>query len=393
MSFNNQFAPLAASASSAISANAGSAKRSSSAGSSGKTVRRTTSRLSTAASKKANAVYRAANKSGSSGIQIKIEEPEDNFRYLLSGEEASSSRPKIAVPDSKKNTAGLPKKTRFGPASAIAVHHIKSSYDREMAKGSSFASVAKKGVPKGAQLNLPSRFAKAKSSWHGVQTSLEDWLFVEDEEKGSLGRELGASFAPRFAFEPETMGSGRLVYKQTNRDIPHVQQLNQVNQWLDDQRTWNMLPPDVIELFNSCGEVVQMFKQPKKYEDKVVIDRKEKVFLSDSNEELARIIIGGIVNGTPRLDKVIEEALNGDTWYDSGKKQENASKSSKDFYKNDWQQVPIKSQASTSSWHQPPLKYSNQWMEQPVASSSKQKKKPKKWVKLDLATVEKANID
>src|SRR5258707_14120040 len=161
-----------------------------------------------------------------------------------------------------------------------------------------------------------------------------------------------------------------------------------------------MPPPDVIELFNSRGEVVQMFKQPKKYEDKVVVDRKGKAVLSDSNEELARTIIGGIVNGTPRLDKVIEEALNGDTWYDSGKKQGNASKSSKDFYKNNWQQVPVKSLASTSSWRQPPLKSSIQWMEQsvassskPVASSSQQKKKPKKWVKIDLAAVEKANID
>src|SRR5258705_7648289 len=109
MSFNNQFAPLAASTS--ASANAGSAKRPSTAGSSGKTVRRTASQLSTAASKKANAVYRAANNSGSSGIQIKIKEPEDNFRYLLSGKEASSSRPKKAVPDSKKKITGLPKKT------------------------------------------------------------------------------------------------------------------------------------------------------------------------------------------------------------------------------------------------------------------------------------------
>src|SRR5258708_29369044 len=406
MFFTNQFAPLAASASASasVSANAGSAKRPSTAGSSGKTVRRTASRLSTAASKKANAVYRAANKLGSSGIQIKIEELEDNFRYLLSGEEASSSRLKIAVSDRKKNIVGLPKKTRFGPVPAIPARHIISSYDRKMAQGSSFASVAKKGVPKGAQLNLPSRFAKAKSSWHGVQTSLEDWLFVEDEEKGSLGRELGVSFAPRFAFVPEETGSGKMVYKQTVRDIPHVQCLNQVNQWLDDQRTWNMPPPDVIELFNSRGEVVQMFKQPKKYEDKVVIDRKdkgkEKALFLDSEEEAAIMIIGGIVNGTPRLDKVIEEALNGNLWYDSGKKQENASKSSKDFYENNWQQVPIKSQASTSGWHQPPLKYSNQWMEQPVASSSKpeasssqQKKKPKKWVKLDLAAVEKANID
>src|SRR5258708_8503001 len=143
-----------------------------------------------------------------------------------------------------------------------------------------------------------------------------------------------------------------------------------------------------------------MLKQTKKFEDKVVVEKKEKAFLSDSDEELARTIIGGIVNGTPRLDKVIEEALNGDTWYDSGKKQENASKSSKDFYENNWQQVPVKFQASTSSWRQPPLKYSNQWMEQPVASSSKPvasssqpKKKPKKWVKLDLAAVEKANIN
>src|SRR5258707_6980840 len=131
MSFTNQFAPLAASASTSVSANAGSAKRSSTAGSSGKTIRRTASRLSTAASKKANAVYRAANHSCSSGIQIKIEEPEDNFRYLLSGKEASSSRLKIAVHDSKKNIAGLPKKTRFGPALAIPACHIKSSYDRE----------------------------------------------------------------------------------------------------------------------------------------------------------------------------------------------------------------------------------------------------------------------
>src|SRR5258708_21902940 len=174
MSFNNQFAPLATSASSAVSTNAGSAKRSSSAGSSGKTVHRTASWLSTVASKKANAVYKAANNSGSSGIQIKVEELEDNFHYLLSGEEASSSRPKIAVPNSKKNIVGLPKKTRFGPAPAIPAHHIISSYDRKMAQGSSFTSVAKKGVQKGAQLNLPSRFAKAKSSWHGVQTSLED---------------------------------------------------------------------------------------------------------------------------------------------------------------------------------------------------------------------------
>src|SRR5258708_27133505 len=314
MSFNNQFAPLAASASASVSANAGSAKRSSTAGSSGKTIRRTASWLSTAASKKANAVYRAANNSGSSGIQIKIEELEDNFRYLLSGEEASSSRPKTAVPDSKKNITDLPKKTRFGPAPAIPAQLIKSSYDRKMAKGSSFASVAKKGVPKGAQLNLPSRFAKAKSSWHGVQTSLEDWLFVEDEEKGSLGRVLGASFAPRFAFVPEETGSGKMVYKQTTRDIPHVQRLNQVNQWLDDQHTWNMPPPDVIELFNSRGEVVQMFKQPKKYEDKGVIDRKdkgkEKAIFLDSEEEIARIIIGGIVNGMPKIDRAINEVLN-----------------------------------------------------------------------------------
>src|SRR5258708_11727193 len=154
-----------------------------------------------------------------------------------------------------------------------------------------------------------------------------------------------------------------------------------------------MPPPDIIELFNSCGEVVQMFKQPKKYEDKVVIDRKEKAVLSDRDEELARTIIGGIVNGMPRLDKVVEEVLNGDTWYDSGKKQENASKSSKDFYENNWQQVPIKSQVSTSGWRQPPLKYSNQWMEQLVASLSQPQKKPKKWVKLNLAAVEKANID
>src|SRR5258705_4153667 len=399
MSFQNQFAPLAASATSAASANAGSAKHSSSAGTSGKTVRRTASWPSTiSASKKANAAYHVANTLGSPGIQIKVEE-EDNFRYLLSGEEASSSRPQKAVSGSKKNIAGLPKKTKFGPVPAIPAHHIISSFNRKMAQGSSFASVAKKGVPKGAQLNLPSRFAKAKSSWHGVQTSIEDWIFVEDEEKKFLNKELGASFAPRFTFEPETLGSGRLVYKQAARDIPHVQCLNQVNQWLDDQCTWNMLPPDVIELFNSRGEVVQMFKQPKKYKDKVVVDRKEKAVLLDSDEELARTIIGGIVNGTPRLDKVIEEVLNGDTWYDSGKKQENASKSSKDFYENNWQQVPVKSQASTSSWRQPPLKYSNQWMEQLVASSSKleasssQKKKPKKWVKLDLSAVEKANID
>src|SRR5258707_14728862 len=119
-----------------------------------------------------------------------------------------------------------------------------------------------------------------------------------------------------------------------------------------------MLPSDVIELFNSRGEVVQMFKQPKKYKDKVVIDKKEKALFSDSEEEAARMIIGGIVNGTPRLDKVIDEALNGNTWYDSGKKSES---STKDFYENNWQQMPIKSQASTSGWHQPPLKYSNQW--------------------------------
>src|SRR5258705_13723 len=62
MSFNNQFTPLAASTSASISANAGSAKRSSSTSSSGKTVRQTASQLSTAASKKANAVYRVANK-------------------------------------------------------------------------------------------------------------------------------------------------------------------------------------------------------------------------------------------------------------------------------------------------------------------------------------------
>src|SRR5258708_16215282 len=138
MFFTNQFAPLAASASASASAsaNAGSAKRSSTAGSSGKTIRRTASRLSTAASKKANAVYRAANNSGSSGIQIKVEEPEDNFHYLLSGEEASSSRPQIAVPDSKKNIAGL-LKTRFGPAPAIPARHIKSSYDMAMPSGSS----------------------------------------------------------------------------------------------------------------------------------------------------------------------------------------------------------------------------------------------------------------
>src|SRR5258707_3075977 len=214
MSFNNQFAPLAA------SANAGSAKHSSSTGTSGKTVHQTASPPSTiSASKKANAAYHAANTLGSPGIQIKVEE-EDNYQYLLAGEEASSSRPKQAVSHSKKNIAGLPKKTKFGPAPAIPARHIISSYDRKMAQGSSFASVAKKGVPKGAQLNLPSRFAKAKSSWHGVQTSLEDWLFVENEEKGSLGRELGVLFAPRFAFVPETTGSGRLVYKQTIRDIP-----------------------------------------------------------------------------------------------------------------------------------------------------------------------------
>src|SRR5258705_11085363 len=206
MSFNNQFSPLTASATSTASANAGSAKRSSSAGSSGKTIRRTAALPSTiSASKKAHATYHAANPSGSPGIQIKVEE-EDNFRYLLSGEEASSSRPSKAVSGSKKNIAGLPKKTKFGPAPAIPARHIISSYDRKMAQGSSFASVAKKGVPKGAQLNLPSRFAKAKSSWHGVQMSLEDWLFVEDEEKSSLGRELGVLFAPQFAFEPETTG-------------------------------------------------------------------------------------------------------------------------------------------------------------------------------------------
>src|SRR5258705_13039684 len=155
--------------------------------------------------------------------------------------------------------------------------------------------------------------------------------------------------------------------------------------------------PDVIELFNSRGEVVQMFKQPKKYEDKVVIDRKdkgkEKAILSDSEEEVARIIIAGIVNGTPKIDRAINEALNDNLWCNSGKKQENASKSTKDFYENNWQQVPIKSQASTSGWHQPPLEYSNQWMEQPVASLSQLQKKPKKWVKLDLAAVEKVNIN
>src|SRR5258708_17330523 len=105
--------------------------------------------------------YHAVNTSGSPGIQIKIEE-EDNFRYLLSGEEASSSRPNQAVPNSKKNIAGLPKKTRFGLVPAILACYIKSSSDRKMAQGPSFASVAQKGVPKGAQLNLPSRFAQAK---------------------------------------------------------------------------------------------------------------------------------------------------------------------------------------------------------------------------------------
>src|SRR5258705_13677504 len=146
MSFQNQFAPLAASA---TSANAGSsAKHSSSAGTAGKTIRQTASCPGTiSASKKANAAYHAANTLGSPGIQIKVEE-EDNFHYLLSGEEASSSRPSKAVSHSKKNIAGLLKKTRFGPVLAIPVRHIISSSDRKMAQGLSFASVAKKGVPK-----------------------------------------------------------------------------------------------------------------------------------------------------------------------------------------------------------------------------------------------------
>src|SRR5258705_4981037 len=134
MSFNNQFAPLAASA---ASINAGSsAKRSSSAGTSGKSTLRPGNRpSSTSASKKANAAYHAANTSGSPGIQIKVEE-EDNFRYLLSREEASSSRTIQAVTNSKKNIASLLKKTRFEPAPAIPVRYLKSSSDRKMAQGS-----------------------------------------------------------------------------------------------------------------------------------------------------------------------------------------------------------------------------------------------------------------
>src|SRR5258708_7992939 len=159
MSFQNQFAPLAASA---ASANTGSAKHSSSARSSGKTVRQTASRLSMiSASKKANATYHAANTSGSPGIQIKVEE-EDNFRYLLSGEKASS-RPQAAS-SSKKNIASLPKKTRFGPAPAIPACYLKSSSDRKMAQGSSFAPLAQNGVPKSPKLNLPPRFLTPKSS-------------------------------------------------------------------------------------------------------------------------------------------------------------------------------------------------------------------------------------
>src|SRR5258707_10874311 len=135
MSFQNQFAPLAASA---TSANAGSsAKHSSSAGISSKSTLRAGNHSSTnSASKKANAAYHVANTSGSPGIQVKVEE-EDNFKYLLSGEKASSSRPSQAVTGSKKNIAGLPKKTRFGLAPAIPVRYIKSSYDRKMAQGPS----------------------------------------------------------------------------------------------------------------------------------------------------------------------------------------------------------------------------------------------------------------
>src|SRR5258705_4290277 len=110
--------------------------------------------------------------------------------------------------------------------------------------------------------------------------------------------------------------------------------------------------PDVIELFNSRGEVVQMFKQPKKYEDKVVIDRKdkgkEKAIFLDSEEEIARIIIGGIVNGTPKIDRAINEALNDNLLNISGKKQENAANSTTDFYENNWQQCPITAQMSPS---------------------------------------------
>src|SRR5258705_6539541 len=156
-----------------------------------------------------------------------------------------------------------------------------------MAAGpSSFAAVAAKGVQLRTQPQFLHRTCTTKFTWDDILRKIMDWLPLENEEEMLSNKASGVAFRAKYTLGEEEQ-RGRSLEKGKKSFTSYIERLDQVQEWLDKQRTFNLCIPDSITITNTNGCPVEMFKIPKK--EKVSIDIKGKgkarQFSSSSSDE------------------------------------------------------------------------------------------------------------
>ena len=174
-------------------------------------------------------------------------------------------------------------------------------------------------------ITLRSRSKSLHPIWDPACPHIEEWHKVEKDNFVFVKNHLGSSFCTIYKAHNKYIPFGKgdaLITKYQNP------QREKVNEWLSDLNESSLSPLDIIEISNHRGEIVEMYRLPKKETRPHTPSPKGKgkdcARQSDEQAalmaDLTQAICQSLDGTSPKLDQVIDDALGGDAWFDKFKK-------------------------------------------------------------------------
>ena len=189
-------------------------------------------------------------------------------------------------------------------------------------KPGSYAHAAARGVSPGSTITLRSRSKSPHPIWDPACPRIEEWYKVEKDNFVFTKNCLGSLFCAIYRVHNEYIPGDIIRTKYQNP------QREKVNEWLSDLNESSLSPLDIIEISNHRGEIIEMYRLPKKETQPRTPSPKGKgkEHARQSDEQaalmadLTQAICESIGGASPKLDRVINDALGGDIWFDKFKK-------------------------------------------------------------------------
>ena len=227
---------------------------------------------------------------------------------------------------------------------------LTSNEDRRKNTSLSYSNIAANGVMPGTKIS-PRLGMSSTPSWNETWTKAEDWIPVPPCQEDIFQRSLGDSFRAQYKVSNNAAmvdgNSGMAYGNNTFSDV----QLQYVNSWLASLEQASIPPPDTIEFVNCYGDVTKMIRQPHKQKSHISLKRssssefpmrnftikttkskgkgKAKAISTSKEDKMTRellrntreaaTVLTNHQESIPELDLVINQALNGNTWYEKPK--------------------------------------------------------------------------